>query len=111
MRILPEAARALARFRWPLNVRELEQALSAALLLSGGKPIGLEHLPAEVRGEARRPSAPEALGPEELAQRARLVALLIEHGGNLSAVARVLGKGRTQIVRWVQRYGIDVAQR
>jgi len=35
------------------------------------------------------------------------VVLLQEHRGNLSAVARAAGKGRTQIVRWVSRYGID----
>ena len=110
VRLVPEAARALARWRWPLNVRELEQALAAALLLAGGKSIGLEHLPAELRGDARRPAIPEAFAPAEQEQRARLVALLIEHGGNVSAVARVLGKGRTQVVRWVQRFGIDPAQ-
>jgi len=29
------------------------------------------------------------------------------HRGNLASVARTLGKGRTQIVRWMQRYGLD----
>jgi DNA-binding NtrC family response regulator len=106
----PQAARALARWRWPLNIRELEQALAAALLLAGEQPIGLEHLPAELRGEGRQLTAPEALPEADQELRARLVVLLIEHGGNLSAVARVLGKGRTQIARWVQRYGIDPAQ-
>jgi DNA-binding NtrC family response regulator len=107
VRLVPEAARALARYRWPLNVRELEQALASALLLAGGKPIGLEHLPAELRGELQRSVAPEALAPADQELRARLVALLAEQGGNVSAVARVLGKGRTQVVRWVQRFGIE----
>jgi transcriptional regulator of acetoin/glycerol metabolism len=88
----------------------LERALAAAVLLAGEEPIGLEHLPAELRGERRRLAAPELLPEPDQAQRARLVTLLVEHGGNLSAVARVLGKGRTQIVCWVQRYGIDPAQ-
>jgi len=114
VRLLPEAARALARYRWPLNVRELEQALSAALLLSGGKPLGLEHLPADLRGKvaggaALRPAS-VSLEPADQELRARLVALLVQHGGNLSAVARAIGKGRTQIVHWVQRLGIDPAQ-
>jgi len=106
----PEAARALARWRWPLNVRELEQALAAAVLLAGEEPIGLAHLPPELRGEPRRPVAPEQLPEADQELRARLVLLLVEHGGNLSAVARALGKGRTQIVRWVQRFGIDASQ-
>ena len=109
VRFEPEAARALLRHRWPFNVRELDQALAAALLLAGGKPIALAHLPEELR-EGPRPVSAPPLAPEEQELRARLVALLVEHGGNLSAVARVLGKGRTQIVRWVQRFGIDPLQ-
>ena len=110
VRLLPEAARALAWHRWPLNVRELDQALASALLLSGGKPIGFEHLPEEVRSEPRPVVRSAALDAADGELRARLVALLVEHGGNVSAVARVLGKGRTQVVRWVQRLGIDPAQ-
>jgi transcriptional regulator with GAF, ATPase, and Fis domain len=51
---------------------------------------------------------PRELTPDEARHRDELVALLRQHGGNMSAAARVLGKGRTQIVRWVKRYGIDV---
>jgi transcriptional regulator with GAF, ATPase, and Fis domain len=51
---------------------------------------------------------PRELTPEEARHRDELVVLLREHHGNMSAVARVLGKGRTQIVRWVTRYGIDI---
>ena len=50
---------------------------------------------------------PQSLGPDDQELRARLVVLLVEPKGNLSAVARVLGKGRTQVVRWVQRFGVD----
>jgi DNA-binding NtrC family response regulator len=110
LRFDPEAARALARWKWPLNVRELDQALASALLLSGGKLIELAHLPPEVRGDGRRVVAALELPADEQAFRARLVALLVEHDGNVSAVARLLGKARTQVVRWVQRYGIDPAR-
>jgi transcriptional regulator with GAF, ATPase, and Fis domain len=48
------------------------------------------------------------LTAEESKHRDELMLLIREHGGNLSAVARVLQKGRTQILRWVARYGIDV---
>jgi transcriptional regulator with GAF, ATPase, and Fis domain len=107
VRLEPDAARALARYRWPFNVRELDQTLAAALLLAGSGPVALAHLPEELRDGPHTPVTPQLFGAEEQELRARLVALLVEHGGNLSAVARVLGKGRTQIVRWVQRFGID----
>jgi DNA-binding NtrC family response regulator len=42
-----------------------------------------------------------------LPRRERLVALMREYQGNVAAVARVLGKARTQIHRWLDRYGID----
>jgi DNA-binding NtrC family response regulator len=98
----PEAARALLRYGWPLNVRELEQCLAAAVALSKGGRIELEHLPPPVRA----PPAPRPLPWEgtEAKRRDELVALLAEHRGNVSAVARALGKGRTQIQRWMKRY-------
>jgi transcriptional regulator of acetoin/glycerol metabolism len=34
----------------------------------------------------------------------RLVVLLHEHRGNVSAVARATGKARIQIQRWLKRY-------
>jgi DNA-binding NtrC family response regulator len=107
LRFTPAAAHALLSYRWPLNIRELEQALAGALALSGAKPIDLAHLPATVAGRAAE-EPPRELSPDEARHRDELVALLREHGGNMAAVGRVLGKGRTQIVRWVTRYGIDV---
>ena len=44
--------------------------------------------------------------PEEL--RARLVTLLDKYNGNVSHVARDMGKARVQIHRWMQKLSIDV---
>jgi hypothetical protein len=55
IRFTCEAARALFLHRWPLNVRELENALQAAVVFAGSEPIGLRHLPAAMN---RSPSAP-----------------------------------------------------
>jgi len=104
VKIAPEAARALLEHDWPMNVRELEQALAGALALAGAGPILPEHLPEELR-EAP-PKAPE-LSAEQMRHRDELIALLREHHGNLSAVARAVGKARTQVARWICRYGID----
>ena len=41
------------------------------------------------------------------ARRAELIALLEQHGGNVSAVARTMGKARMQIQRWMARYELD----
>jgi DNA-binding NtrC family response regulator len=106
VKISPEAAQALLDHGWPLNVRELEQALAGGLALSGAGPIEAEHLPRAIREAGAEPPLP-TLTAEETRHRDELVVLLHEHRGNLSAVARVVGKGRTQVVRWVSRYEID----
>jgi len=106
VKLSPEAARALLEYDWPLNVRELEQALGGALALSGTGTLLLEHLPPALH---KRPEAAPSLTDEQMRHRDELIALLREHQGNLSAVARAAGKGRTQVVRWVSRYGLDAA--
>ena len=89
-----------------MNVRELEKALAGGLALSGLGSIEAEHLPRNLR-EAGAEAPLPSLTSEEMKHREELVGQLQEHRGNLSAVARAVGKGRTQIVRWVSRYGID----
>ncbi len=112
----PAAARALLRHDWPLNVRELERCLAAALALAGDQPIDAEHLPTAVR---RTPAERAALAaataasappPSELdgPLRDQLVELLTAHGGNVTAVSRALGKGRMQVHRWAKRFGLDL---
>lgn len=108
VKLSPEAARSLLEYDWPLNVRELEQALAGGLALSGVGSIEREHLPPALRKSPAEVPQRE-LTSDEMRHRDELIALLREHRGNLSAVARAVGKGRTQVVRWVGRYGLDAA--
>ena len=97
-----EAARALLRYPWPLNIRELEKTLSSAVALSVGGVIDVEHLPPSVRAvPANVKNDPATLLRDEL------IGHLRAHGGNISAVARAMGKARTQIQRWVRRFDLD----
>jgi len=105
----PEAARRLFGYAWPLNIRELDNCLRAATVLARGGAIGEEHLPQQLR------MAPEGHGAEpsrewsgtEREQRDELIQLFRQHHGNVSAVARQLGKARTQVQRWLKRYQLD----
>ncbi len=105
-----DAARLLLRYPWPLNVRELEQALATAHVLAGTEPVRAEHLPDTVRS-GRPPGAPRPVILSELDQKVRdqVVGALREHQGNVSAVARALDKDRKQIQRWIKRFGLNPA--
>jgi DNA-binding NtrC family response regulator len=108
-RFEPEAARRLFRYHWPLNIRELENCLRAATLLARGEAIAEEHLPEQLRGALGNASAASLLelSGEQRDQREELILLFRQHQGNVSAVARHLGKARTQVQRWVRRYQLD----
>ncbi len=105
LRFEADAARALFRYSWPLNVRELELSLATALALCGNGPIEAAHLPDPVR---RGHPPPAQAGGAGGGHREELVALLHQHAGNVAEVARMLGKGRMQIHRWARRYEIDL---
>jgi sigma-54 dependent transcriptional regulator, acetoin dehydrogenase operon transcriptional activator AcoR len=100
-----EAARLLTRAQWPMNVRQLQRALQAALALAPEGVIKPEHLPKEL-------TEPPAQEPSELAQASRdeLIALLRKHRGNISAVARETGKARMQIQRWMKQLALDASR-
>jgi transcriptional regulator with AAA-type ATPase domain len=106
-----EAARMLLRYPWPLNVRELEQTLATAAVLAKEHEVAPEHLPESVRtGRAPGAARPVVLNEADQKQRDALVAALREHAGNISAVARAMGKDRKQIQRWIKRFGLDTTE-
>lgn len=106
-----DAARLLFRYPWPLNVRELEQALTTAAVLAAAGPVMVSHLPDTVRS-GRPPGTVRAqpLSAADEAQREALSAAMREHRGNISAVARAMAKDRKQIQRWIKRFAIDPGQ-
>jgi transcriptional regulator with AAA-type ATPase domain len=104
IRLTPAAGRALLRYTWPRNVRELVQVLQVAETLAGGKAIDCVHLPAHI---VQAPALAPTVEDEEDRMREQLVASLARHQGNVSQVARELGKARMQVQRWMKRFGIE----
>lgn len=103
------AARAFYAYSWPRNVRELGHALERGLALAQARELDLADLPSAIRAATfDGASAGRTPGSDEdKALRARLISLLTEHHGNVSVVARALGKARVQIRRWCKRYGLN----
>ena len=123
-----EAVRAILGYPWPLNIRELEKCLERAVALADDNLIRPEYLfespavpparpfmpgPVQRMGTWPTPSSPSPGDPgdpgdeKDRLRREELLALTIAHKGNISAMARALGKERHQIRRWLRRYQID----
>ena len=117
-RLSTRAAEALLRYGWPFNVRELEQAIAAAAVRSGGAKVRPEHLPeaiASVLGPAEpaRRAAPHEVPielrvpPDVTPDRADLLAVLAYFEGNIGQVAEYFAKDRKQIYRWIEKHDIE----
>jgi DNA-binding NtrC family response regulator len=100
------AARALLGYTYPLNVRELEQALRTAAVLADGREIRMEHLPEAIR--SHEPASAPVLRAEDRALRERLVEVLRENNGNVMAAGRAMNRAPIQIRRWCRRLGVDL---
>lgn len=107
LRFEVEAARALAHYGYPHNIRELRQCLETARALTLGERVTLEELPAHVRSLPSLSEEPTLLSPEDQKTHDALVQELKNTRGNVSEVARNMGKARQQIQRWLRRFALD----
>jgi DNA-binding NtrC family response regulator len=106
----PAAYRALLVYPWPLNVRELEKALESAIALAGSDRIDAKSLPDEIqryRPEVAKARTAEASDDLEQTYQREIARLMQVHRGNVSAVARSMGRSRMQIHRWLKRLELD----
>jgi len=119
----PQAAARLAEYGWPGNVRELRNTIERAALLASGGEIQLAHLRLEAPisrldgapgpdGVERRPAIDgrHLLELDDLSlestERALIVRVLAESGGNRSLAARTLGVNRTTLYNKLKVYGL-----
>jgi DNA-binding NtrC family response regulator len=108
-----DAAEALLLHKWPYNIRELRNVVEA--LLRGNNrdiPIPVAALPDAVRsrwlsarGEAQQRTTGRGPSAGELAE------LIAECDGNVSEIARRLGRDRRQVYRWMDRHGLRDPER
>jgi transcriptional regulator of acetoin/glycerol metabolism len=105
LRFTPAAYRALMLYPWPLNVRELEKAVEAAIAMSERGRIELKDLSEAI--QKHRPE-PRNAGEDDPAVESEVVRLLRAHRGNINAVARTMGRSRMQVYRWVKRLNLSL---
>lgn len=102
-----KAADALLTHSYPLNVRELERALEAAVVLAKNHRIDVDDLPSSIQDGVVGQLPEEIPMDENDPERKLVIRLLVEHKGNISAMARASGKERVQIRRWLKRFRLD----
>jgi two-component system response regulator PilR (NtrC family) len=115
--VTPDALKALQRYPYPGNVRELENFIERAVALAGSRAIGLGDLPEEVSGMAAAPGPSLLQLPEtgcELdevineVERRLLLEALERTGGVRKAAARLLGVTFRSLRYRLEKHGLAV---
>jgi two-component system response regulator HydG len=95
-------------YTWPGNVRELENAMERAVLLTSGRVIAASALPTRVterRSEPLVTDRPAQTPTLDVIERAYIVWVLQNEGGNKVRAAEVLGIDPSTLYRKLARYG------
>lgn len=108
------ALKAMERYNWPGNIRQMENEIERAIIMSSGKQeIDLDSLSDRVRAgpDQDLPNAEGELRPlnemiEDLEKAALRSALKVARG-NRSEVARLLRISRTSVVSKIAQYGLE----
>jgi len=107
--ITPQALSLLMAHNWPGNVRELENVIERSFILCGDGPIGIEHLPEELRaGAVEQVPTAQIRTMRDMVEAQALRAAMAHHANDRSATARELGIHRSTLYRKLARLGIAV---
>ena len=97
---------ALIRYRWPGNIRELENVVERMVVLSRSARIDVGDLPPTLR-ELRESASPGgATGTLQELEYRRIREVLWETGGNKKLTAERLGIHRSTLYAKLRRYGL-----
>ena len=98
----PDAAELLKAQRWSGNIRELQNCLEKAVILSDGTTLTAK----DFQLEARTEEVPAA-GLRSPAEEERLIRAAMERtDGNISAAAKILGVSRPTLYAKLKKYGL-----
>jgi two-component system response regulator HydG len=108
--VSPAAQQLLMAYSWPGNIRQLRTAIENMVVLTPGKILGPESLPAEIQ---------PATGSEQIAGMTNLVGISIEDAekelirntlklvdGNREQAAKILRIGERTLYRKIREYGL-----
>ena len=102
--VSPDAMRLLEAYQWPGNVRELRNAVEKMCVLSSSGEIGVNDVPDEMKRDV--PMTLSVSGTLGETEKAKILAVLEEVGGNRTKAAERLGISRRTIFRKLEEYGL-----
>ena len=102
--VSPDAMRLLEAYQWPGNVRELRNAVEKMCVLSPSGEIGVDDVPDEMKRDV--PMTLSVSGTLGETEKAKILAVLEEVGGNRTKAAERLGISRRTIYRKLEEYGL-----
>ncbi len=118
-KISRQASRLLASYRFPGNVRELENLMERALILAGEREVTPEHFPSvlsseKADAEGEDDSTRSAGGDRTsmslgLLERDMILKALKQASGNKSRAARLLGITRRALYSKMETHGIPIS--
>jgi DNA-binding NtrC family response regulator len=104
---------ALEAFPWPGNIRQMENAIQQAVLVSSGPELLFDHLPQQVREHqptsppGKPPAHPDSLKHNrETTERNVILRALASNGQNRSRTATALGISRVTLYKKMRAYGL-----
>jgi two-component system nitrogen regulation response regulator NtrX len=107
----PAALLALARYRYPGNVRELRNIVERLLIMAPGERVEVDAVRSILPREPEEPGAPDGAGAVRLADRVRdfersvIEATLAAEGGSMTRAAARLGLERSHLYKKMKKLG------
>jgi DNA-binding NtrC family response regulator len=107
------AQEALSAHHWPGNIRELENSIQKAIVLSPGNRINTEDIPlnqialSSASSLSRSTTLREA---RENAEKAAILNALSKSAGNVSQASRFLDIDRKWLIKKMDEFGIDAVR-
>ncbi len=99
VRVAPEAMALLQAHPWPGNVRELENAVERAMVVAQEPELRAQDFTLKLQGSEREPQTLEEV------ERAHILKVLEECGGNQTRAAQILDIDRVTLHNKLKRYG------
>ncbi len=112
--LAPDAISRLLEYRWPGNVRQLENVLERAMVLADGALLSAGHLPAELlkdnrcAGDDRILEGLSLKAAQKVMEKKLITRALEETDGNRTHAARILEISHPSLLAKMKAYRIDL---